>query len=77
MAACAGPYGGAAEGNKATLPGKGKIYLSHAQKADAKLMLVLISLIRGQSLAPASLAAFKMHSFGNSSLDAANSISAS
>lgn len=50
MAACAGPYRGAQEGNKATLPGKGKIYLSHAQKAVAKLMLILISLIRGQSL---------------------------
>lgn len=77
MAACAGLYRGAEEGNKAMLLGKGKIYLSHAQEADAKLMLILISSIRGQSLAPALLAGFKMHSFGNSSLDAANSISAS
>lgn len=62
-AACAGPYRGAEEGNKATLLGEGKNYLSHAQQADdAKLMLILIALIRGQSLASASLSGFKMHS---------------
>jgi len=55
MAACAGPYQGAEEGNKAMLPVRGRIYLSHVQKADAKLMLILISLIRGPSLAPDSL----------------------
>jgi len=77
MAACAGPYQGAEEGNKAMLPVRGRIYLSHVQKADAKLMLILISLIRGPSLAPDSLAGFKMRLFRNSSLDAANKISAS
>lgn len=30
---------------------KGKVYLSHAQKADARLMLIFISLTRRQSLA--------------------------
>lgn len=43
MAAWGSFYQGDEEGNSAALPGKGKIYLSHAQDAGAKPGLILIS----------------------------------